>query len=173
MKKLLMMFVILFTPLYLFSQSTEPDNYFSLNFQAGYLFPFSTTGLANSQSFEVRPSIQYKLSKTLTLLLEYNICTQRFYYKNSSSSTSKYLISFGLRIYPQSREHYYIKTALSVPNNIGPHDINLMPGFNLGLGYDFKLSNEFDFFGEAETLSSFSAETTDFSISAGFKYKLF
>lgn len=173
MKKLIMMFVILFTPLYLFSQSTEPDNYISLNFQAGYLFPFSTTGLANSQSFEVRPSIHYKLSKTLTLLLEYNICTQRFYYKNSSSSTSKYLISFGLRIYPQSKEHYYIKPALSVPNNSGPHDINLMPGFNLGIGYDFKLSNEFDFFGEAETLSSFSAETTDFSISAGFKYKLF
>jgi len=168
-----MMFVLLFTPLYLFSQSAEPDNYFSLNFQAGYLFPFSTISLANSQSFEVRPSIQYKFSKTLTLLFEYNICTQKFYYKNSSSYTNKNLISFGVRIYPQSSEHYYIKPAFSLPANSHANDYQWIPGLNLGIGYDFKLSNEFDFFGEAETFSSFYAETTDFSISAGLKYKLY
>jgi hypothetical protein len=173
MKKLFIIIALLFLPAYLFSQSIPQKSYLSLNFQAGYLFPFNNSGYSNSQSFEVRPSIQYRLSRTLTFLLEYNICTQKFERTNSSSYTTKNLISFGMRIYPQSKENYYIKPALSLPQDSGPHDMQIIPGFNLGIGYDYILSKELDFFGEAETFNSLNAGTTDFSISAGIKYKIF
>jgi hypothetical protein len=51
--------------------------------------------------------------------------------------------------------------------------MQIIPGFNLGIGYDYILSKELDFFGEAETFNSLNAGTTDFSISAGIKYKIF
>lgn len=169
----LALLTLLFVPSYLFGQNTSQKSYFSLNFQAGYLFPFNTTGYSNSQSLEVRPSIQYRISRTLTFLLEYNICTQKFERTNSSSYTTKNLISFGMRIYPQSKENYYIKPGIGFPVTTGANDPQIIPGFNLGMGYDYILSEEVDVYGEAELFNSFYSGTTDFSISAGFKYKIF
>lgn len=170
----LVFLTLLFIPTLLFSQNTSQISYFSLNFQAGFLFPFNTTSYSNSQSFEVRPSIQYRLSKTITFLLEYNICTQKFQSRYSTSSYSKKdLISFGMRIYPQSKENYYIKPGIGFPVTSGANDPQIIPGLNFGVGYDYILSPEVDVYSETEFFNSFYSGTTDFSISAGFKYKIF
>ncbi len=175
LKKPLIIIVILFLPLCLFGQSNRQNDYFALSFQAGYLKPLnSSDGKTKYGGFELRPSVEYKISKAAAILFEYNYGRNK--YSDSDGNTGYINDSFlglGFRLYPKTEEKFYFKPVITLPVNTGANDYQPIPGLNLGIGNDFRINNNVDLFGEAELFLSVMGGNIRFSFSAGIKYKIF
>lgn len=173
--KLLIIFVILLCPLHLFSQSGKTEKTFSIGFQVGYLFPQNTGGSTYSSlvpGLEYRPSIHYKLSKTVSSVLEYSYSKLKYELKERENlSVTFQSINLGLRVYPKIDESIYLKPAFSFSIH---EKLALFPNINIGTGAEIRISKSIGLFGEADVKFSLSSEYMfSFLLSAGLNYKIF
>ncbi len=175
-RTLLIIFAILFLPIYLLGQSKNTEKTFSIGFQVGYLFPQNKSNAAHTVingGIELRPSFHYKISKTVTTLFEYNISKHKYVDKENSYYMNHNLLNVALRIFPKTDALFYIKPGLGfffMQGNNGFYDYSL----NFGIGNDFKLSKDFDLFAETEMFFNIRRMVKiDYSLSVGVKYKIF
>lgn len=156
--------------------TTQYEKKFSTNIQAGYNIPQNTTGNSEDRidgGFLIRPSVHYKFSNNVTGLLEFNISSHTEHANKTSKPVTFRSINLGLRIFPEPKNKFYLKTEISYPVDDG-FPILLLPQLIGGAGNDFNVYRNIDIFGEAEIITGvFSGFSLSFSISGGIKYNLF
>jgi len=174
--KTLIILAIFLSPIYLLGQIKNSEKKFSLSFQVGYLFPQNTGGGSYSSlvpDIEYRPSIHYKLSKTVTPMLEFSYCKLKYESKERENRSFIFkTINLGLKIYPKSGENIYLKPALTF-SLVNKYNIKSIANINFGIGNDIKISNAVEIFGEAGIFLRNNGYTYSFSLSAGLNYKIF
>lgn len=156
--------------------TTHQEKKFSTAIQAGYNIPQNTTGNSNDRidgGFLIRPSVHYKFSNNVTGLLEFNISSHTEHSNKTSKPVTFRSINLGLRIFPEPKNKFYLKTEISYFVDDG-FPILLLPQLVGGVGNDFNIYHNLDIFGEAEIITEvFAGFSLSFSISAGIKYSLF
>jgi len=175
--KSIVIIILIFCPFYVYGQSIVPEKNLSLGFQVGYLFPQNTGGSPYSTlipDLEYRLSIQYKLSKKITSVLEYSYSKLKYKSEEKERRNQFYTfqsIDLGLKIYPKSEENIYLKTALSSPIQ---NNLILFPNLSLGIGTEINISKEINLFGGANLIFGLSSEYRySFLLGTGLTYKIF
>lgn len=165
---------IILSPIYLFAQSNNPDETFSVGFQFGYLIPDNSGASTYSSlvpGLEYRPSLHYKLSKTLTPVFEFSYSNLRYKSEERRNlSVAFQTINMGLKIYPNSERNFYFKPAITFSLNREWH-IRAIANINMEIGKEFKISDELNVFGEAGIFLRNTEYSISLSISLGLNYK--
>lgn len=172
--KTLLIIVIVICPLNLFAQSGNYEETFSFGFQIGYLIPENTGSGGHSSlvpGLEYRPSIHYKISKTLTPFLEFSYSKLKYNSEEKENrSVTFQTLNLGFKIYPNSNRDFYFKPAITFTLNSEWH-IRALANINLELGKEFKISDELDVFGEGGIFLRNTEYSISYSISLGLNYK--
>lgn len=157
-------FIVFLTISNSFSQDSNSNNETAFGLQIGY-FSFST-GNSHNGAAEIRPSFHQKYSRTFTLVAEITFSRE----KNGNSYSSQNLFALGFKFKPKVNEGFYMKPGMGLFIAGGDNDRHIIPTLDFGFGHDFRISNKFDVFAEAEGYLVFPFGFA-YSISAGSKFK--